>query len=131
MKMKIRESAENYLEAILILEKKNGDVQSVDVANYLGFSKPSVSIAMKKFRENGLVNMDDGNLIKLLPKGREIAERTFDRHTTLTEFFGILGTTEPNATEDACRVEHVISEETFDHIKKFVREHQTTKTNET
>lgn len=124
MKMKIRESAENYLEAILILEKKNGDVQSVDVANYLGFSKPSVSIAMKKFRENGLVNMDDGNLIKLLPKGREIAERTFDRHLTLTKFFSILGTTEPNATDDACRVEHVISQETFDHIKEFVRSHQ-------
>lgn len=130
MKMKIRESAENYLEAILILEKKNGTVQSVDVANYLGFSKQSVSIAMKKFRENGMVNMDEGNLIKLLPKGREIAERTFERHTTLAKFFSILGTTEPNATDDACRVEHVISEETFEHIKNFVRTHQSSESGE-
>lgn len=121
--MKIRESAENYLEAILILEKKKGSVQSVDVANYLGFSKPSVSIAMKKFRENNLVDMSDGNRIKLLPKGREIAERIYERHRVLTSFFKILGTKEPNATADACRVEHVISSETFGHIKNFTIKH--------
>ena len=77
--MKIKESAEDYLEAILILEKKNGAVQSVDIANYLGFSKPSVSIAMKKFRENNLVSMDHNNLIELLPEGRKIAERTYEQ----------------------------------------------------
>lgn len=125
MRMKIRESAENYLEAILILEKKqNGEVQSVDVANFLGFSKPSVSIAMKKFCENDLVDMTDNKLIKLLPKGREIAEATYERHTTLSKFFKMLGTTEPAATEDACRVEHVISKETFDRIKAFVQQHE-------
>ena len=119
--MKIKESAEDYLEAILILEKKNGAVQSVDIANYLGFSKPSVSIAMKKFRENNLVSMDHNNLIELLPEGRKIAERTYERHTTLSRCFRMLGVAEPNATEDACRVEHVISQETFSRIKDFVR----------
>ena len=89
--MKIKESAEDYLEAILILEKKNGAVQSVDIANYLGFSKPSVSIAMKKFRENNLVSMDHNNLIELLPEGRKIAERTYERHTTLSRCFRMLG----------------------------------------
>lgn len=117
--LKILESSENYLEAVLMLGIKNGSVRSIDVARELGFSKASVSVAMKNLRENGYVQMDEDGLIALLPKGREIAEKVYERHTVLTKLFVNIGVDENVAAVDACRVEHVISDETFDAIKKL------------
>ena len=116
--MKIQESAENYLEAILVLGERQGNVRSIDVANELGFSKPSVSYAMKQFRENGLVIMDDNSYLHLTDAGRAIAERTYERHELLTRYFVALGISEHTAAEDACRIEHVISQETFSKLKE-------------
>ena len=101
--MKIQESAENYLETILILSHRAGTVRSVDIANELDFSKPSVSIAMRNLRENGYIQVDAGGLITLLPKGLEIAERIYERHTFLTEWLISLGVSPAVAAEDACR----------------------------
>ena len=117
--MKIQESAENYLEAILVLGERQGNVRSIDVANELGFSKPSVSYAMKQFRENGLVIMDDNSYLHLTDAGRAIAERTYERHELLTRYFVALGVSEHTAAEDACRIEHVISAESFAALKAF------------
>ena len=119
--MVIHVSAEDYLEAILVLQSRLGLVRSIDIVNELGYSKPSISIAMKKLRENGYVNMSPEGLITLTDKGEEIAERVYDRHTTLTRMFIILGVSSDVAAEDACRVEHVLSEETFRKIQKFVK----------
>lgn len=116
--MKIQESAENYLEAILVLGERQGNVRSIDVANELGFSKPSVSYAMKQFRENGLVIMDESSYLHLTDAGRAIAERTYERHELLTKYFIALGVSEKVAAEDACRIEHVISAETFGKLKE-------------
>ena len=116
--MKIHESAENYLETILILHKRTGSVRSVDIANELDFSKPSVSVAMKNLRENGYIQVDAGGFITLLPSGQDIAERMLERHTLLTNWLCSLGVPEAIAAEDACRMEHVISAETFDAIKR-------------
>ena len=116
--MKIQQSAENYLETIFVLTKRNGVVRSVDIANELGFSKPSVSVAMKSLRENGYIEvMGDGH-IALLEKGKIIAEKLYERHTVLTNAIIALGVSEEIAAEDACKIEHIISEETFDAIKK-------------
>lgn len=115
--MKIYQSAEDYLESILTLLEKHGSVRSIDVANDLGVSKPSVSIAMKKLRENDLIAMDADGHISLLPGGEEIARRIYERHELLTRFFIQLGVPEDIAAEDACKVEHVLSEETFSRIK--------------
>lgn len=115
--MKIYQSAEDYLESILTLLEKHGSVRSIDVANDLGVSKPSVSIAMKKLRENDLIVMDPDGHISLLPEGEEIARRIYERHELLTRFFIQLGVPESIAAEDACKVEHVLSEETFSRIK--------------
>lgn len=122
--MKIHESAENYLEAILVLHRRLGAVRSVDIANELDFSKPSVSIAMKHLREDGYVNVDESGFISLLPKGREIAERIYERHTLLTSWLTALGVPQDIASEDACRIEHVISAESFEAIKSHVRNMQ-------
>lgn len=116
--MKIQESAENYMEAILVLEKRLGNVRSIDVANELGFSKPSVSYAMKQFRENGYVIMDDNSYLHLTDAGRKVAEHTYERHKLLTRYFIALGVNEDQAEEDACRIEHVISDETFSKLKE-------------
>lgn len=116
--MNIRESAENYLEAILRLKNKKGRVRSIDIVNQLEFSKPSISIAMKKLRENGYISMDDEGYIELLPSGREIAERINERHDTLAQLLMALGVGEQTAYEDACKIEHDLSEETFDRIRK-------------
>ena len=114
--MKIQESAENYLETILILNKRNGSCRSIDIANELGYSKPSVSVAMKNLRENGYIEvMGDGSII-LLPPGMEIANKLYERHTMLTEFLRALGVSEETASEDACRIEHVLSEESISAI---------------
>ncbi len=118
--MKIQQSAENYLETILMLTQKSGSVRSIDIANELGFSKPSVSIAMKNLRENGYIDvMGDGSIV-LLPPGKEIAETLYMRHTVLTECLTLLGVSKETAAEDACKVEHILSEESFNAIKNHL-----------
>lgn len=119
--MKIQESAENYLETILILEHTHGGVRSIDIATELEYSKPSVSVAMKNLRENGFIEMDDAGYITLLPPGREIAERMYERHTFLSDWLTALGVDRNVAVKDACRIEHVISAESFEAIKKNVK----------
>ena len=111
--MKIQESAENYLEAILILNKRNGEVHAIDIAAELEFSKPSVSVAMKRLRENGYVQMDADGGLALTDAGLAIARRVYQRHRLLTEFFVRLGVDPEVAARDACRVEHDLSEQTF------------------
>ena len=108
--MKIQESGENYLETILMLEQKNGTVRSIDIANELEFSKPSVSRAMSILRTAGYITMDKNNLILLTEEGRRRAEAIYDRHCTLTRFLEALGISAENAAADACRIEHIISE---------------------
>ena len=121
--MHIHESAEDYLEAILMLQEKNGQVRSIDIANELNFSKPSVSIAMKKLRENGLVEMDGSSLITLTPSGTQIAERIYERHRILTNLLVRLGVSEETARADACRIEHDLSDETWQKIKEHAIAH--------
>ena len=118
--MEIHESAEDYLEAILMIKEQKGVVRSIDVVNELGYSKPSVSIAMKHLRENGYVLMDENGLLTLTGAGREIAERIFERHELLTEWLIQLGVSPQTAQADACRIEHVISTQTFDKIKDYI-----------
>ena len=115
--MKILESAENYLETIYILQKRNGHVRSIDIAAELSFSKPSVSVAMKKLRENGYIEMNAEGFITLLPPGEEIATRIYARHQILTEFLVQLGVSPENAAADACKIEHDISDESYECIK--------------
>ena len=116
--MQIRESAENYLETILILSQRKGkgEVRSIDIVNELEFSKPSV--AMKNLRENGYITVDKDGYIRLTDKGLEIAEKMYERHTLLSQWLIKLGVDEKVAVEDACRMEHVISAESFAAIKK-------------
>ncbi len=120
--MKIQESAENYLETILILQKRSGSVRAVDIANELSYSKPSVSIAMKNLRENGYVCVNRSGEITLTDSGMEIAETMLERHTIISSWLMYLGVTKTIALEDACRIEHVISAESFDALKKHVYE---------
>ena len=117
--MKIHESAENYLETILMIKNKKGSVRSIDIANELDFSKPSVSVAMKNLRENGFIDVDSNGYITLLDKGQEIAEKMYERHTTLSKWLISLGVPEDIAVEAACRIEHIIRVETFEAIKKI------------
>ena len=117
--MKIQESAENYLEAILILMQKNGQVRSIDVAHYTGFSKPSISRAVGLLRDNGYVSIDQNGLLGLTEAGLKIAETIDERHTVLTDLLTKLGVSPETAAEDACRIEHVISAETFDKLKEL------------
>lgn len=119
--MNIHESAENYLEAILIIKNEKGSVRSIDIANHLNFSKPSVSVAMKNLRENGYISIDPGRRIYLEESGRKIAEKIYERHTLLSDWLTRLGVPRDIATEDACRIEHVISEESFSAIKSHVK----------
>ena len=118
--MQIRESAENYLETILILSQRKGkgEVRSIDIVNELEFSKPSVSVAMKNLRDNGYITVDKDGYIRLTDKGLEIAEKMYERHTLLSQWLIKLGVDEKVAVEDACRMEHVISAESFAAIKK-------------
>ena len=115
--MKIYESAEDYLESILMLKERLGVVRSIDIVNELNVSKPSVSVAMTKLRENGYIHMDADGFITLLPEGQEIANRIYTRHRLLTQFFIRLGVSEEVAAADACKIEHDLSEETFEKIK--------------
>ena len=121
--MKVQESAENYLEAILVLGQKNGQVRSIDVAHYTGFSKPSISRAVGLLRDNGYVSIDQYGLLHLTDEGREIAESIYERHTVLTAFLTALGVEREVAAEDACRIEHVLSAETFDRLKKHAEDY--------
>ncbi|MBQ7093991.1 MAG: metal-dependent transcriptional regulator [Clostridia bacterium] len=121
--MKIQESAENYLETIYILRKKMGSVRSIDVVNHLGFSKPSVSNAMKQFRENGYVTVDDGGFITLTDLGLEVAEKIYKRHEVLSKVLISLGVSEAVAKEDACKIEHYLSDETFEAIEKHMEKY--------
>ena len=118
--MKIQESAENYLETILVPHKRKGIVRSIDIANEMGFSKPSVSVAMKNLRLGGYIRVDDDGNITLLDKGREIAEKIYERHTLVSSWLTAMGVDPDIAAEDACRIEHVISNETFDALKRHV-----------
>ena len=119
---KIQESAENYLETILVISHRKGMVRSIDIVNELEFSKPSVSVAMKNLRENGYIEMDKDGYIMLLDKGRKIAEKIYERHTTLSKYLVALGVDPIVAAEDACRIEHVISAESFEAIKNHIKE---------
>lgn len=119
--MKIQESAENYLETILILQNRNSVVRSIDIVNELSFTKPSVSVAMKNLRENGYIDMADNGYITLTDKGRKIAETMYERHIFLSDWLVTLGVNPQTAVSDACRMEHVISSETFEAIKKHVK----------
>ena len=119
--MKIQESAENYLESILILMQKNGQVRSIDVAHYTGFSKPSISRAVGLLRDNGYVTIDQNGLLGLTEAGLKMAETIYERHTVLTDLLTRLGVPPEIAAEDACRIEHVISPETFEKLKEHAR----------
>lgn len=116
--MKILESAENYLETILMLSQKNNYVRSIDIANELNYSKPSVSVAMKKLRESELITVDENGHISLTEKGLSIANTMYERHSLLSNWLINLGVPEDIALEDACRIEHVISEESFSRIRE-------------
>ena len=118
--MRIQESAENYLETILILKKRSGPVRSIDIVNELEFSKPSVSVAMKKLRENGYIVMDEDGYITLTESGSKIAESMYERHMLLSNYLISLGVDERIAVDDACRIEHVISQQTFEKIREHV-----------
>lgn len=118
--MHIHESAEDYLEAILRLREVKGQVRSVEIASLLGVTKPSVSFAMKRLRENGFIRMDQDNLITLTEKGEEIAMRVYDRHKTLSTFLMKIGVPEAVAREDACKLEHDISEESFHALRRHL-----------
>lgn len=119
--MLIKESAENYLEAILMIKKQKGFARSIDVANELGFSKPSVSVAMKHFREEGYIIIDGEGSISLTEKGLAIAERVYERHNIIARALISLGVDEKIAYEDSCKIEHDISEESFEKIKEFLK----------
>ncbi|MEG0663607.1 MAG: metal-dependent transcriptional regulator [Clostridia bacterium] len=118
--MKLQQSAENYLETILILSQKSTIVRSIDIVNELDFSKPSVSVAMKKLRENGFINVNGDGYITLTQTGKDIAESMYDKHKTLSEFLISLGVCEAVAKDDACKIEHIISQESFLKIKEFL-----------
>ena len=118
--MRIKESAENYLETILMLKKEKGYVRSVDIASRLGFTKPSVSVAMKSFREEGYISVDENGGISLTEKGLEIANVMFERHLIIAKALMALGVDEETAYEDSCKVEHCLSEQSFNKIKDFL-----------
>ena len=120
--MVLHESAEDYLESILILQEQCGSVRSIDIVNKLGYSKPSVSIAMKKLRESGYISMAADGTITLNDSGMEIASRIYGRHKTITRLFQHLGVSPEQAAIDACKVEHDLSQESFERICAFVKQ---------
>ena len=124
--MRVTETTENYMEAILVLKQQNGAVHAVDIANYLGFSKPTISQYMKQYVQQGLVEIGGEGHIELTPAGRSIAEPIFERHRVISAIFMALGVPEDIALEDACKVEHDLSEETFqcmkEHYLKYIQE---------
>lgn len=118
--MKIQQSAEDYFETIYLLKKKKGTVRAIDIVNELGFSKPTVSVAMKKFRENGFVTVGEDGGIELTARGLAIAEKTYEKHNVIALSLIKLGVSEKTAYEDACRIEHCISDESFAAIKAHI-----------
>ena len=120
--MKLLESSEDYLERILMLTKKNnGPIRSIDIVEDMNFSKPSVSVAMKKLRENGYIDVDKKGYISLTKLGQEVAEKTYERHLVLTDLLIKIGVDEETAKKDACRLEHDLSDETFQAIKDYYK----------
>lgn len=115
--MVIKESAENYLETILVIHNEKGYCRCIDISNRMGFSKPSVSVYMKNLREDGYISIDNNGDITLTDKGREIAQRIYERHNVIAGFLMQLGTSEKTAYQDSCKIEHDISEESFQLIK--------------
>ena len=120
--MRLQESGEMYLEAILVLSQKNGYVRSIDVSEYLGYSKPSVSRAMGLLRQGEYIVVESDGAITLTDSGREIAEKIYERHTVLTRLLQGLGVSRETAAEDACRIEHAISDESFEAIKNHTKQ---------
>ena len=121
--MSIHESGEMYLEAILVLSKKNGFVRSIDVSEYLGYSKPSVSRAVGILKNGNYITVDKDGSLTLTESGREIAEKIFERHTVLSRLLIRLGVSEETATADACKLEHAISDESFEAIKRHMADY--------
>ena len=119
--MHIKESGENYLETILILQLRKGSVRSVDIANELGYSQPSISRAVSILKNDGCIEVNDAGIITFTDKGRDIAESIYSRHRILTEFLVSIGVSENTAAEDACRIEHDISDESFEKIKEALK----------
>ena len=119
--MKIQQSAEDYLEAMLVIKEEHGSVRSVDVARHLGVTKPSVSNAVKRLKENGYITVDPHGQLGLTASGREIAERIYNRHKLLAAFLEKIGVSEEQAEEDACKIEHVISHETYEAINTLMK----------
>ncbi|HIS13036.1 MAG TPA: metal-dependent transcriptional regulator [Candidatus Ornithospirochaeta stercorigallinarum] len=119
--MDAKESSEDYLEAILIISNEKKVVRNIDIARHLEFSKPSVSIALKKLKEKGLIEIDGDNLVTLTKEGLEIAEKTYQKHLGITRVLISLGVDKKTAEKDACRIEHVISEETFNAISEHAQ----------
>lgn len=120
--MKILESAEDYLEMILVLKKKKGTVHSIDIAREMNFSKPSVSIAMKKLKEDNLITINEHHEIDLTDAGREIAERIYERHIVISKILMKIGVEETTAVKEACRIEHVISQDSFEKLKETLKD---------
>ncbi len=115
----IHESSEDYLEKILMLTERNGKVRSIDIVNEMNFSKPSISIAMKKLRESGMIQMDQYGYITLTPGGQEVAERIYSRHKLLIKVLTAIGVDKDKAEEEACRIEHDIDDDTYDKIREY------------
>lgn len=122
--MRIQESAENYLEAILMIKKEKGYVRSIDIVNRLNVTKPSVSVAMKHFREEEYITMDSDGCIELTAKGQNIADRMYERHHVIAQALMALGVDEATAYEDSCKIEHDISDITFEKIKGFLEKNK-------
>ena len=118
--MRLQESGEMYLESIYVLSQKGGHVRSIDISEYMGYSKPSVSRAVSLLKNGGYIVMDKDNFISLTESGLEIAEKIYERHTVLTAMLVRMGVSEETASEDACRMEHAISDETFEAIKAHI-----------
>lgn len=122
MHIQIHESAEDYLETILMLKEENGQVRSIDIVGKLNYTKPSVSVAMKKLRESGHIRMDEDGYITLTPTGMEIAQRIYGRHKLLSSFLRELGVDEKTAAAEACRIEHDLSEDTAEKIRRHLEQ---------
>lgn len=120
--MNVFETSENYLETILILGKSNRHVRSIDIVNELGLSKPTVSVAMKKLREDGYISVDDDGYIMLEKKGTDVAEKMYERHVTIANILMSMGVDRDTALADSCKIEHDISEKSFDCMKKYFKD---------
>jgi len=118
--MKIKESSEDYLEKILMLKKENANVRSIDIATYMGYSKPTISVAMKKLRDEEMITTDESGNIELTEKGLLIAEKTYEKHNLIAQMLIRLGVNSDTAYEDSCHIEHCLSDESFDAIKRYI-----------